>query len=161
MKTLQIDESTARKNYKSATSEFQAMLRDTFGEAFFSEKITDKVKTFEDACEVLGINANEFEMKGAFAFMPDDFLSIVAYSKLIIIVRALNEGWQPNWDNSNESKYYPWFNMSGSAFSYFDCDYVYSGSYAGSRLVFKSKKLAEYAAKQFVSIYKEYFLISK
>ncbi len=49
MKTLQIDEMKAKQFWKTGTSELKAILEDTFGKSFFSEKITDRVKTFEDA----------------------------------------------------------------------------------------------------------------
>ncbi|MCS3134819.1 hypothetical protein NXW30_22015 [Phocaeicola vulgatus] len=34
---------------------------------------------------------------------------MLAYHKLTVITRALNNGWKPNWDDQNEWKYYPLF----------------------------------------------------
>ena len=124
-------------------------------------KITDKIKTFEDACKVLGINSEDFKIT-----YPDNVShhakAFVAHMKLVIIAEALNEGWKPNWNDWDEWKYYPWFKMgspSGGGFSYGDCGYWSAISYVGSRLCFKSRELAKYAGNQFEELYKEYFVL--
>lgn len=112
-------------------------------------KITDRVKTFEDACSVLGINTNSIYDCG-------DTKDEIAYKKLKLIAKALNEGWKPNWENGNEYKYYPWFKMqSGFGFSNTSCASTYSYAGVGSRLCFKTDALAKYAGQQFESIYKD------
>jgi hypothetical protein len=151
MQTLQINKENARKLYPSASAEFKTMLVDTFGKEFFSQKITDRVKTFEDACEVLGVRFHASNTDD-----PDD----EAYKKLKIIILALNEGWKPNWNNGNEYKYYPWFYMDKSnGFSLLSVTGACTGSSVGSRLCFKSRELAEYAAKQFIELYKQFFTL--
>lgn len=116
------------------------------------EKITDRVKTYEDACEVLGIDPDD-----------DDFDELesdeIAYIKLKRIVRALNEGWKPNWDNSIQYKWYPWFYMQTSGFGLYVARYDRASTHVGSRLCFQSEELAIYAAKQFKDIYQDYFTL--
>jgi|SRR5688572_14787012 len=119
--------------------------------------VTDRIKTFADACDELEIQNSELTASGE---IENDFRSVSAYQKLIIIARALNEGWTPNWKDDSEWKYYPWFDMSsGSGLSCFVCDYLNSTSSVGSRLCFKSRQLAEYAGKQFIDLYKDFFII--
>lgn len=123
-------------------------------------KITEKVKSFEDACQILGIETKVPEV----SLLPKNHQkAIIAHYKLVIIAEALNEGWKPNWDDDDEYKYYPWFDMegssSGSGFSSGDCDYWHSDSFVGSRLCFKSRELAKYIGETFVELYKEYFLV--
>jgi len=91
-----------------------------------TKSITERVKTFEDACRELGLT----EVKLGVTGLDDDEESITAYTKLIIIARALNEGWTPNWKDSNQYKYVPWFKpaASGSGLSYLGCDYWRSGT---------------------------------
>ena len=122
--------------------------------------ITDKVKSFEDACQLLGIEPNVPEV----SMLPENHQkAIVAHYKLVIIAEAVNEGWKPNWDNWDERKYYPWFDLEGSSsgagFSYDDCDVWYSHSNVGSRLCFKTWELAEHIGKTFIDLYKDYFLL--
>lgn len=64
--------------------------------------ITDKVKSFEDACQLLGIKTTLPEV----SMLPVNHQkAIIAHYKLVIIAEAINEGWKPNWDNWDERKY--------------------------------------------------------
>ena len=77
--------------------------------------ITERVKTFEDACAVLGENPLYVQMfqdiytksEKAGANVNSD---VVAYLKLRIITAALNEGWEPQF-TSDEWRWYPWFRL--------------------------------------------------
>jgi hypothetical protein len=160
MKNLQIDEENARRLYPQANGEFKAILEDTFGKSFFNRKITDRIKTFEDALKELPEIASNVAILLAYNGVDKDMLASVAHMKLTIIARVLNEGWKPNWDNSSEYKYYPYFDMrSGVGFSVTGYDYWYANACVGSRLCFKSRELAEYAGKQFLPLYKDLMVL--
>jgi hypothetical protein len=150
MQTLQIDKENARKLYPAASKEFKQMLVDTFGEKFFSQKITDRVKTFEDACSIMGVSSCSF-------FNSSDTEDEKAYKKLKVIIAALNESWVPDWNNSNERKWRPWFYLDSPGFQLYYVYYCYTYSNVSSRLCFKSEELANYAANQFLDIYKTFF----
>ena len=160
METLNIEKKNAQNAFKKANKEVKALLVELFGEKTFSEKITDRVKTYEDACSVLGVSKLDGTVTVVDGCLKDDSESIMAYCKLIIIARALNEGWTPNWEDSNEPKYYPYFKMK-SGFGFSRSYFIYDGSitYVGSRLVFKTSELAIYAGQQFESIYKDLFTL--
>lgn len=122
-----------------------------------AQKITDRVKTFEDACDVLDIKPASACSGIIDGVLKQDSKSILAYCKLIIIARALNEGWIPDWNNENEYKYFPYFKMkSGFGFSASHFGRWHSNSGVGSRLCFRTRELAEYAGKQFEDIYNEF-----
>ncbi|WP_410221907.1 hypothetical protein [Pedobacter sp.] len=74
-----------------------------------SEKITDRVKTYEDACKIFGIDPSKIMLTYPDQLSVKDANSIVAFAKLQTIAKALNEGWEPDWSNANQPKYYPWF----------------------------------------------------
>lgn len=119
--------------------------------------IKERIKSFEDVLKEKNMTLEDFNELNE-DLEPDE----VAYRKIKLIAKVLNEGWTPDWSNSNEYKYYPWFKMgspSGVWFSYFDYDVWSARSTVGSRLCFKSRELAEYAGKQFESLYKDYFVI--
>jgi hypothetical protein len=132
----------------------------TTGTVSFKEKpknIKEVIKTFEDVLKHFDIDEDDF-MELNEGLEADE----TAYRQIKLIVKALNEGWIPDWTNSSESKYFPWFDMSSSSGSVFSCGgygYRDSGSHVGSRLCFKSRDLAEYAGKQFTEIYKSYMTI--
>lgn len=111
------------------------------------------IKTFEDACQFL--NLKELDWEAAIAMLPAD---AIAYLKLRLICKALNGGDWMDYTDTDVAKYYPWFNASGSA-SGFSCvgfAYVYSRSFVGSRLTFKTADIAKYAGTQFLEIYNQY-----
>jgi hypothetical protein len=119
-----------------------------------------KIKTFEAACKQLELDQVKClpKVTGVPKHQQD---AIIAHAKLMIIAEALNDGWKPDWKNTSENKYYPWFDLSsGSGLSYYDCGFDCSNSFVGSRLCFKSKELAEYAGKQFIKLYEAYFVMS-
>lgn len=150
MKKVKMSLELATQMYKGADEVLKAFALENFPE--LGANIQDRVTTFDEACKVLGI-----------VFIPptESTPDEVAYMMLKIIARALNEGWTPDWSNSSEYKYYPWFKMSspGSGFSYLVCDGDYSISFVGSRLCFKSRELAIYAGKQFTAIYEKMYTI--
>lgn len=113
MRTLQIKQDSLLAAFRNAGKEGKQVLSDLFGkQVALYDNITDRVKSFEDACQVLGISTNVPEVKG----LPRKHQkAIIANYKLIVIAEALNEGWKPNWQDSDEYKYYPWFDMSNPA----------------------------------------------
>lgn len=151
--TLQIEKDNAVKAYNKADKSVKVVLEELFGKQnLVSQKITERVKTFENACEVLGISPES-------VYSSSDALDEIAYKKLKKIIEALNEGWKPNWKDSNEPKYRPWFDMSGSGLVYLGYGYSYAHANVGSRLCFKTRELCDYAAVQFIDLYSDFFII--
>ena len=74
--------------------------------------VTERIKTFEDACNELGeenvlvqaYRTAEFNTSGN----QNDVSDVVAYLKLRVISAALNEGWEPQF-TTDEYHHYPWF----------------------------------------------------
>lgn len=141
--------------------------------------VTERIKTFTDACNALGDEhplVTQYRLTAA-AYkgdpMTEDF---IAYLKLRIIVAALNEGWEPKF-TEDENRYFPWFYFypkeeydklddeekgrcvlrsgssafSSSGFVYCSAhsDASFSSAYYGSRLAFRTRELAAYAGRQF------------
>ena len=136
------------------------------------EDITSRVKSYADACKVLGIEPmNEDGMK-AQGFRPDE----IARRQLETITEALNEGWKPNWADTDEYKYYPYFCIEVSEVQTEDGDTSGAGAglscaaaynaatssyaYIGSRLCFHDRETARYAGRTFTDLYAQ-ILIEK
>lgn len=99
--------------YKNANEEQKTLLENLFGQELFRPKdIKERIKTFEDACSELGSEHPLVVEYGAITErvggLSDDH---IAYLKLRIIAAALNEGWEPDWADTDEYKYYPWFRI--------------------------------------------------
>ncbi len=117
---------------------------------------TATIKSFQEACIALNISS---ALPDFSSMSAKDKAAMEAHYQLMIIVQALNGGWTPNWTDSSEYKYYPWFDMYGGGFVLRGVLYGYSGTYAGSRLCFRSRELAKYAADTFIDLYKQYMVI--
>ena len=143
------------------------------------QNVMERIKTFEDAVVELSNRAMNGD-KDAGKLLDEWKISskvsskdLLAYLKLRIITYALNEGWKPEFEET-ERRYYPWFKLKtsrvvGRGGSGANANYGLVGASAynassslftndGSRLAFKSKELAEYAGKQFVEIYEDWFI---
>lgn len=150
------------------------------------QDITERIKTFEDACEALG-DEHPFvkEYWGVVNINLDIAQDLIAYLKLRIICAALNEDWKPTFDE-DELRYYVWFYIySKSEYEKLDedikgkcrvplrsSDYAYafgglvyayayyagsySSSFYGVQLALRTKELAEYAANQFIDIWADF-----
>lgn len=124
-----------------------------------------KVITFEEACEALKLNP--VTVIPDFSVFPEKHQkAMAAHAKLIIIVEAVNDGWTPNWDDTNERKFELWPDIekdetkpSGFGLSYDDCAYWTSNTDVGSRLCFKSREAAEHTFETFKQLYEDYLLI--
>ena len=144
------------------------------------QNVMERVKTFKDACNELGIEHDKWVQDKKDLGLEAD---VIAYLKLRIIAAALNEGWKPQF-TTDEYRYFPWFylytqseidemseeeksrvvyrsNISANACGGVACAYTVSDSSdtftrVGSRLAFKTRELAEYAGRQFVEIWADY-----
>lgn len=161
MRTLQIKQDSLLVAFRNAGKEGKQVLSDLFGkQVALYDNITDRVKSFEDACQVLGISTNVPEVKG----LPRKHQkAIIANYKLIVIAEALNEGWKPNWQDSDECKYYPWFDMSNPAgVGYSTTNLTASDTLAhiGSRLCLKNRELAIYFGQTFTDLFNDSLLLN-
>lgn len=150
METLQISKANALSAYKKADKKVKELLEELFGKQVLSTEVTDRIKTFEDACIEIGIDATD-------ANFSTGTTDEIAYKKLKVIAQALNEGTVLSFANSDQRKWYPWFEYSGSGFRFYDSYFDFSRTRAcgGSQLCFHTEKLAAYAGKQFIDLYND------
>ena len=155
MKTLQLSEQKARELYRSGSKELKTVLEESFGKDFFSQDVTERVKTYLDACHELGREPLDEKKLLELGLTEHD----IAYQKLTLIIEALNEGWKADVCDANVRRWYPWFKPNGSpsSFAFRGSPYDHASAYAGSgsRLCYKTRELAEYSAKQFIDIWKD------
>lgn len=189
---MEINVSNLRAAYAAADESGKTLLRNLFPDADLNKDnrpVTERIKTFEDACQELG---EEHPFVVAYRAVEDiDECSgdIEAYLKLRIIVAALNEGWTPEL-KEDEILYYPWhwlYTQSeiddmdederkerrmmqtgdyATEFAGFAYAYSYSApsstdANVGSRLCLKSSELASYCGKQFIGIWADFRLIRR
>jgi len=177
-----ITKANAIAAFEASDAAGKVLLETLFGKEQFRKKnVMDRIKSYEDACNELGIEPiNEEELLKVVDH------HIVSLLKLETITKALNEGWRNPQDLCTDA-YYVWYwlyeesdrnNISkeerivdvdmskylsngGFACSYSGSDPSYTRTDLGSRLCFKSHELAIYAAQQFAPLYIDYLMYEK
>lgn len=105
---------TADESVKKVLLTLLPELNETEAQTAANRPITERVKTFEDACRELGAD-HPFVLAYQNTNLRDpevaeDNRDILAYMKLRIIAAALNEGWEPEF-TEDEWRWYPWFTL--------------------------------------------------
>lgn len=145
--------------------------------------VRKRIKTFEDACREIGIDAEAWNRdKISLGLEPD----VLAFLKLRIIVKALNEGWEPQF-TEDECRYYPWFilytreeynkldeeeksrvvcrsivnanALGGVSYAFASYGSSYTSAVIGGRLAFKTSELAAYCGRQFLDIWADFVFL--
>lgn len=144
--------------------------------------VRKRIKTFEDACREIGIDAEAWNRdKISLGLEPD----VLAFLKLRIIVKALNEGWEPQF-TEDECRYYPWFILytreeynkldeeeksrvvyrsyyasafGGVSYAFANNDSSLTFASIGVRLAFKTSELAAYCGRQFLDIWADFVFL--
>ncbi|MDV3537940.1 hypothetical protein CMU94_02235 [Elizabethkingia anophelis] len=156
MNNLEITQEAAIKAYSEASKNGKLLLENLFGKKVFLVDIKERIKSVEDSINELG--EKDVEVITLRVLEDAGINNHVLYTQwLVVIIKALNEGWEPDWGNGEYDKWVNWFNMpsENGRFSFDDSDTLHSGSACAARLCFKSKDLAEYAAKQFLDVYEK------
>lgn len=122
-----------------------------------------EIKSFEEACQYKGLDPQKV-LPDVSGFPKEHQQAIVSHAMLIIIVAALNENWKPDWNDMNEEKWYPWFDMektesNPSGFGLCVAHFVHTFTFVGSRLCFRTRALAQYVGTQFSELYKSYMVL--
>ena len=145
--------------------------------------VRKRIKTFEDACHEIGIDAEAWNRdKISLGLEPD----VLAFLKLRIIVKALNEGWEPQF-TEDECRYYPWLILytgeeynkldeeeksrvvyrslyyasafGGVSYAFASNVSSYASAFIGVRLAFKTSELAAYCGRQFLDIWADFVFL--
>ena len=123
------------------------------------------IQSYEDACQLLGIKPTYPKFTQCAKI---DRPSMIAYHKLIIIIRALNllpngKCWMPNLNDSHQVKCALWWYVLDNKLRSAYTTYIPSHAlaYFSSRLLFKSIPLAKYCAKQFKDLWQDYLIINQ
>ena len=108
------------------------------------------IKSFEDACQYLKVTPesiikNQTEQR------------FINQLKLETIIKSLNEGWKPNFNDNNQKKYYNYFKMENGSFVFCDTTYYYRLMSVPSALYLKDEQTAIYCKDNFFDLYKEYY----
>jgi hypothetical protein len=152
---LKIKKETASKIYPSAPDYMKEILIENFGEECFRKTDWKDFKSFEDLCQAIGTTESEFNRRWDPAtFDP----STIAFERLKVCTRAYNQDWQFNAYDTNQRKWYPYYQVLSSGFGVSYSIYHYALTYAsvGSRLCFESEEKSNHAGKTFIKLFEDF-----
>ena len=115
------------------------------------EKDWRNVKSFEDACEFLDLDSDEIENKWKYGYLTGAQITAL---KLELCIKAINEGWKPNWKDLNQSKWYNWLEFKNGGW-FLDCSSDVRGLYSslGCNFYYESEEKAKFGANHFKHYY--------
>jgi hypothetical protein len=149
--TIKFSEKEIQEMVNACTPEQLPIVKEVFN-------VTDtfeSIKTVEDACKHLGEIDSEVRELRLLQNIPNINRRTLAGQELIVITKALNSGWTVDFDDYQQNKFILWWYL-GKNFRLhcvFEC---VMASCVGAPLCHKSKEVANYSAKQFKSIWKDY-----
>lgn len=146
-----------------------------------SKEINEVVTTYEEAREYLGgkpnadftvakkiLSGNHVKLDDVANLVsevnPKHIKALIAYNRLCTIAQAWNkaDGFEPDFSNTSQYKYFPWFeySMDAAGFVYANANYTATYAFAnfGSRLCFMTRERAEQFGKQFIDLWNDVFL---
>lgn len=130
----------------------------------------EQIKSFEDAIRFLGFG--EFDNEDYLSYMQgfpvpilandeDIIRKINAYAKLLTIATAWNkiDGFVAYWEDTSQSKYFPWFEYSRDAAGFVCTNTLSTATFAsanyGSRLCFMTRERAKQFGEQFIDMWND------
>ena len=141
-----------------------------------SKEINEVITTFEEARKYLKGNPNDDFTVAANILSANDvnklvkevnpkhIKALIAYNRLCTIAQAWNkaDGFEPDFSNTSQYKYFPWFEYSRDAAGFVcastSLTAALASAYFGSRLCFKTRERAEQFGKQFIDLWNQVLL---
>jgi hypothetical protein len=92
--------------------------------------------------------------------LPERFSFLTTCFILSVIFEAINDGWEPDFSNHNQYKYFPWPWISSSGFGFSSAIYGCAGtnSAVGSRLCTDTSEKAIWILEQFPELWRHWLL---
>jgi hypothetical protein len=112
-----------------------------------------KIRTFEEAAHRIGVDPSSVpDVSG----LPDKYRkSVIAFYKLLIIYRVVNEKWIPNYKDETQLKFFAVFKQNGDILILGNNSFPYSGS-----ICCGSKDRAVYLLDIFRDLHIDFWMLS-
>jgi len=113
-----------------------------------------RIKDYSDIIDELKIK--ELTIND-FGFLPENQrIKLFASHKIQNIVDVINEGWVPNFNDSTERKYYPYFIKKNGVWGFGFSDYRDSAYSYGMVGLYQTEEKSNFVGKKFLDIYSDY-----
>lgn len=122
-------------------------------------EVNEVISDYEDAKKYVGC---DLDKNHVIRVNPKHAKALKALNKLFTIAEAWNkaDGFVPDYDDTEQWKWYPWFKKIHAGFVFVDTDVMTTYTHAnfGSRIFFKSSERAKQFGEQFIDLWNEILL---
>jgi hypothetical protein len=157
---IKINKEKAKKLYDYQPDWFKEELEKEFKAETFKKVNFRDLNSFDDCCKACDTSEEEFNKKYLSLPISADALGL---ERLGIINQAINEdGWEPDYGDANQQKWFPYFEKSSSGLGFRGSDYRYghANTCVGSRLCLKDQERSNFSGTRFLK-YWEAFITNK
>lgn len=149
-KYVELPNDLIERGYNEANSKQKELIKKYFKINIFD---LNSIKSFDDILKILGKTLEDVLIYKSPKTSKEVRLN--ALSKIELIKEVVNQGWIENWNNDNEYKYYPWFNVGSGGFLFVGSTYRCS-SFFSALAFYKTKEISDFVGETFLKEYKEF-----
>lgn len=150
-----ISKEDAIKHYKESPKAVQLMFENIHGRSTFLSNPIEKFQNFLDIESEVG----EIELPYCIITTDPFEKQLNGSLQMLNIAKAYNQGWVPNWDDTNEDKWTNYAYKSGGGWVLV-CNFWNSSASFCSGVCFQKREYVEDVNKKFSEIVKAYLMIS-
>lgn len=150
-----ISKEDAIKHYNDSPKAVQLMFENIHGKSTFLSNPIEKFQNFLDIESELG----EIELPYSIITTDPFEKQLNASLQMLNIAKAYNQGWIPNWDDTNEAKWSNYAYRSDGSWSVV-CRYHCRNASLVSGVCFQKREYVEDVNKKFPEIVKAYLMIN-
>lgn len=153
----------AQERYPKASTATKKVLEEIFGKEQFIPKIQNTIDSFEKAYPVF----KKMKTKDPFWLLLQKrkVTELSVIEQLMIIAEVLRNGWEADYGNSNQQKWFPIHVQKGSGFVFSSTAYDFTHTYTGcgARLALPTDELANHfgSHKNFLPLWNQLLTIKK
>lgn len=143
---LEIEKRNAIQAYKAADKKGKELLSTLFKDIKLEEDLIDILNNFDDVLTHNNIFSYDWNNMTRLLTKRQ-----IGFLKVDIIISTFNEGWEPDFDDRNQAKYYVWFEKRSSGWSVYDVFYPDVLSCLPAGFYFKDRSLALCVTNKFLA----------
>jgi hypothetical protein len=147
--SIEVEDNIIEKGYNEADTSQKKVISKYF------KIINNEITGFDDILRLSGTTLTKF-LKYKNPENPEQ-VKANAFDKIQLIKKVLNKGWEEDWENSSQYKYFPYFQLGSGGWCFCLSRSRDSGS-AAVVAFYKDQTTSDFAGKIFLKEYIEYII---
>jgi hypothetical protein len=147
--TLEFEEGFVGDMKKACSADQLKVFKKVFAD-YIKEESFEDVTDYKEVCKRLAVPVLT---EKDFSFLPQDQRGkALAFHKIKNLEKFFNKNWVPNFSDSSEYKYYPYFEKRSGRWVFIG-SYGYLYGFSGGVGLYKSKEISDHIGNNFKDIY--------